>query len=62
MSCMDLRGSADVCGIEENPNTYAAGLGQENGFERCSSGVCTCREECNKYDLTTTQLFLNDLS
>jgi hypothetical protein len=49
---------------EENP-TYAS-LGEENGFGfalmrtlpwlvKGAAALCTCRKECNKYDLTTIQ-------
>jgi len=51
---------------EENLTT--AGLTQENGFGSAelgrllwlvkgSAALCTCRKECNKYDLTATQCF-----
>jgi len=51
---------------EENP-TYA-GLTQENGFGSAkfftvlwlvegAAALCTCRKECNKYDLTAAQCF-----
>jgi hypothetical protein len=51
---------------EENP-TYAS-LGQENGFSsallqwlpwlvKAAAAPCTCRKECNKYDLTAAQCF-----
>jgi hypothetical protein len=54
--------------------THAAGLGQEKWFwlsiiaqvvvacERRKQWCAPVREECNKYDLTTTQCFLNDPS
>jgi hypothetical protein len=51
---------------EENP-TFD-GLAQENGFGstkmhvldvggKTRGSVCTCRNECNKYDLTDAQCF-----
>ncbi len=51
---------------EENP-MYVS-LAQENGFGsaelctmpwlvKCIAMLCTCRKECNKYDLTVAQCF-----
>jgi hypothetical protein len=51
---------------EENPKY--AGLFKENGFcsaklrtlpclVKGSAALCTCKKECNKYDLTAAQCF-----
>ncbi len=52
----------------DEENSIYAGLAQENGFGstylytspwlvKGTAALCTCRKECNKYDLTPAQCF-----